>query len=149
MSVRRIVTGVVEGLSTVIADGEAPVIRSTEIWMTTPEERLGSEPDERVRPLDPPPGSTVWRMVTLPPDDQVRAALAANPVPGIDAEGLHATRAVDYVFVLDGPVDLVLEATTVTVNPGDCVVQRETVHAWRNHNDFAIRLLTVKVSTTG
>jgi hypothetical protein len=73
------VTGVVGGLSTVIIDDQAPKIRSTEIWMTTPDERLGAEPDERVLSLDPPSGTTIWRMVSLPPYEELRAALAANP----------------------------------------------------------------------
>jgi uncharacterized cupin superfamily protein len=84
-------------------------------------------------------------LVSLPPDAVMRAALASGSVEGVDPEGFHRTNTVDYVFVLDGPVELVLDEGSVVVAPGDCVVQRATNHAWRNHGDAPIRLLTFMV----
>ena len=48
-------------------------------------------------------------MVSLPPHEELRAALAAKPVPGIDAEGmltLHLVHAAGEVLLArDTPVD--------------------------------------------
>ena len=75
----------------------------------------------------------------------MRAALATARNADVDAEGFHRTPTIDYVVVLDGPVELVLDDDSVVVQPGDCVVQRGTNHAWRNHGDTPVRLLAVMV----
>jgi mannose-6-phosphate isomerase-like protein (cupin superfamily) len=144
---RRIVTEEVGGRSRVAIDGTAPHTWCDEIWITAADDPRGTDPGDDARPLAPAPGGTAFRVVALPPDAVVRAALAANPNPDVDAEGFHKTPTVDYVVVLDGPVELVLDDGSVTVQPGDCVVQRGTNHAWRNHGDQPIRLLTVMVGT--
>jgi quercetin dioxygenase-like cupin family protein len=51
------------------------------------------------------------------------------------------------VLVLDGPVELVLDDESVIVEPGDCVIQRGTNHAWRNHGDGPVRLVTFMIGT--
>ena len=93
-----------------------------------------------------PPGGSVFRIVSLPPDAVMRAALAASSVPGMHTDGFHRTDTVDYVFILDGDVTLELDDESVVLHPGDCVVQRNTNHAWRNHGDGPIRLLAVMVA---
>ncbi len=84
-------------------------------------------------------------MVQLSPHAIGRAARVEGAVDGVDSEGFHRTPTVDYVYVLDGPVELVLDDTSVVVEPGDCVVQRGTNHAWRNHGTEPIRLLAVMI----
>jgi quercetin dioxygenase-like cupin family protein len=81
----------------------------------------------------------------LPPDAVVRASTTGRAADGVDSEGFHRTPTLDYVYVLDGPVELVLDDTSVVVEPGDCVVQRGTNHAWRNHGTEPIRLLAVMI----
>lgn len=145
MTVRRIVTEEVEGRSRLALDGPAPATWCDEIWTTRTEEPLGVDPAGRQGLLAAEPGATHFRMVSLPPDAVMRAALAEGSNQGVDPDGFHKTPTVDYVYVLDGPVELVLDDESVVVAPGDCVVQRGTNHAWRNHGDRPIRLLTVMV----
>jgi mannose-6-phosphate isomerase-like protein (cupin superfamily) len=145
MTIRRIVTENVGGRSRVASDGLAPHTWCDEIWATTPQDPLGLDPGTHPKPLTPPPGATACRMVALPPDAVMRAGLARGSVEGVDPDGFHRTNTVDYVFVLDGPVELVLDDGSVVVGPGDCVVQRGTNHAWRNHGDAPIRLMTFMV----
>lgn len=53
--------------------------------------------------------------------------------PGNFQGKMHATNSVDYVFVLSGELWLVLDSgAEVRLNPGDCVVQNGTRHAWHN-----------------
>jgi mannose-6-phosphate isomerase-like protein (cupin superfamily) len=126
MRVRRIVTEERDGRSAVTVDGMAPHTWCDEIWATTADAPLGADPDGHVLQLAPPPGGTSFRLVELPPDAVMRASLAGGSAHGVDPEGFHRTPTIDYVYVLDGPVELVLDTGSVTVEPGDCVVQRGT-----------------------
>jgi mannose-6-phosphate isomerase-like protein (cupin superfamily) len=142
---RRIVTEEVGGRSRVCLDGPAPDVAVGAIWVTTPEERMGCEPGAEHAAVNVLPGHSIFRIVHLPPDAVVRAALAAHPHPEVDPEGFHRTQTIDHVLVLDGPVELVLDDESVIVEPGDCVIQRRTNHAWRNHGDAPIRLVTFMI----
>lgn len=145
MGIRRVVTAEVDGRSRVLLDGQAPHTWCDEIWVAAPAQPLGADPGLESRVTEAPAGTTLFRMVSLPPDAVMRAALAERATEGVDADGFHRTRTIDYVYVLDGPVELVLDDEAVVLQPGDCVVQRETNHAWRNHNDHPIRLLVTMV----
>jgi len=131
MPVRRVVTGVVDGRSRVIVDGPAPEVGGIdEIWASSPAEPLGVDPTEWEITLEPPAGGLRFRVASIPPN----------------AARWHITNTVDYLYVLDGDVTLELDDGNVLLHPGDCVVQRETNHAWRNDNDTPIRLLAVMAS---
>jgi len=58
----------------------------------------------------------------------------------------HAKRIAVTRSILDGDVTLELDDEKVLLHPGDCVVQRNTNHAWRNHGTAPIRLLAVMVA---
>jgi mannose-6-phosphate isomerase-like protein (cupin superfamily) len=147
MSVRRVVTEEVDGRSRVATDGAAPHSWCDEIWLSSPQDPLGSDPGNVPRATAVPSGTTLWRMVSLPPDSVMRAALAAQATDGVDADGHHRTKSIDHVFILDGPVELELDEGSVMLEPGDCVVQRETNHAWHNHGAQPIRMLVVMTGT--
>jgi quercetin dioxygenase-like cupin family protein len=64
------------------------------------------------------PGGSVLRVVEMAPNSR-------SP--------MHRTSSLDYGIVLSGSVELELDDGAVTlVEPGDIVVQRGTIHAWRN-----------------
>lgn len=53
-----------------------------------------------------------------------------------DDAAFHTTDSVDYGFVVEGEIDLVLDdGRTETLRPGSFVVQRGTRHAWINRSD--------------
>jgi quercetin dioxygenase-like cupin family protein len=56
-----------------------------------------------------------------------------NDIPP-DAEGpMHRTVSLDIIIVLIGEVELTLSNDeTRTIKPGDMVIQRSTLHKWRN-----------------
>jgi mannose-6-phosphate isomerase-like protein (cupin superfamily) len=156
MTVRRVVTEVVDGRSRVLVDGPAPEGWCDEIWVTSAGAPAGADPatfdgEPTVAPLEPPAGGARFRMVSVPPDAVMRERLAASggadaSRTGVDDDGYHVTATIDYVYVLDGDVVLELDDGEVRLHPGDCVVQRASNHAWRNPNDEPIRLLVVMVS---
>ncbi|MBI1966097.1 MAG: cupin domain-containing protein [Betaproteobacteria bacterium] len=131
--VRRIVTvDDKNGKSKAIADGPAPDVRtdparpgfsSTRIWVTdrTPARINASETLDLPHALEPPAGGSVFRVVTLPPDQ------APHP-------DRQKTRTLDFCLVLQGEVTLMLDTHEVKLNQGDTVVQRGTRHAWSNRS---------------
>ena len=147
MGVRRIVTGEVDGRSGIVSDSESTTTWCDEIWMTTAEQPFGLDPGAAQQPLEPAEGNSHFRIVTLPPEAIIREAMraAAGTIEAVDADGFHKTDSIVYLIVMDGPVELMLDEGSVLLEPGDCVVQRGTNHAWRNHGDKPIRLVCVMI----
>jgi quercetin dioxygenase-like cupin family protein len=46
----------------------------------------------------------------------------------------HRTDSVDYAIVISGSIDMELDGQSVTLNAGDVVVQRGTIHNWVNRS---------------
>ena len=161
--VRRIVTVDDEtGKSVAIHDGPSPDVRtdparpgyaSTRIWVTdrTPARIKGiRETLDAPHTLEPPPGGSVCRVVTFPPDESYRGRVGAREVqaffesmgsPGAStyrADAPHPymqrTRTLDFCLILEGEVTLILDTEEVTLKAGDTVVQRGTNHAWSNRS---------------
>ena len=157
--VRRIVTvDDAEGKSVAISDGPSPDVRTdparpgyaaTRIWVTdrTPARIKVRETLDAPHTLEPPPGGSVCRVVTFPPDDtyirkvkasDVQAFFAAMGSPHASTKGPHPymlkTRTLDFCLVLEGSITLVLDTEEVELEAGDTVVQRGTNHAWSNRS---------------
>lgn len=161
--IRRIVTIDDErGRSTAIQDGPSPDRRTdparpgfaaTRIWVTdrTPPQIKGvHETVHLPHTLEPPPGGSVCRIVTFPPDDgyrgkvgetEVRAFFEAMGSPGASTYSARAphpymqkTRTLEFCLILEGEITLILDSEEVQLAAGDTVVQRGTNHAWSNRS---------------
>ena len=159
--VRRIVTiDDANGKSRAIQDGPCPDVRtdparpgfsSTRIWVTdrTPARIHGvRETLHLPHTLEPPPGGSLCRIVTLPPDQTFRGRVGAGEIqahfaaigsPGASTYSAQAphpymqkTQTLDLGLVLEGDVTLVLDTIEVSLKAGDTVIQRATNHAWSN-----------------
>ena len=161
--VRRIISVDDErGKSKAIADGPSPDVRTdparpgyraTRIWVTdrTPA-RIAGIRDTVGLPhtIEPPPGGSVCRIVTFPPDASykvgardVQAFFSAMGSPqastysaGAPHPYMQKTRTLDFCLVLEGEITLVLDTEEVPLQAGDTVVQRGTNHAWSNRSDL-------------
>ena len=160
--VRRLVTVDDEnGRSRKITDGPSPDVRAdparpgysaSRIWVTdrTPA-RIGGITETLHLPhtLEPPPGGSVCRVVTFPPERggarvsrrDVQAFFAAMGSPAASTGGAGAphpymqrTRTLDFCLILAGEITLVLDTEEVQLQTGDTVVQRGTNHAWSNRS---------------
>lgn len=153
MPVRRVVTGIDgEGRSTFLSDGPAHGGDAwAEVWVTDPTKGLDAvvDPQDGMTMLEPPAGGSAWRVFQVPPDAQMREAMArgVGAIEGVEADGFHTTRTVDYVMVVEGEIALELDTGEVELGPGDCVVQRGTRHAWRNRTDRPVKMVAVMLST--
>jgi quercetin dioxygenase-like cupin family protein len=76
------------------------------------------------------PGGTVIRHTLTPPG-------GVSP--------MHRTLTLDYMIVLDGEIELILDSgEKKTLKKGDTVIQRGTMHAWRNPSQTEwVRMLSI------
>lgn len=108
---------------------------------------------DELLPVDPIPSgdaafSLVWTTATVPADNNDEtdgrtrdAGLTLNQgsvirivdmLPG-GASPMHRTNSIDYGIVLSGEVELELDdGAATTARSGDIIVQRGTMHLWRN-----------------
>ena len=164
--VRRVVTGHhADGRSTVLLDDDAPNVKrrhagnaSTLVWVTdeTPARvSQGEDRSDREIGVPPPPRGTIFRIAEFPPGvgGEVRDNAAVLRDFGIGPDvlrgqpprhpAIHRTRSVDYVIVLEGEIDLLLDDGEVRLSAGDVVVQQATNHAWINRGAVTCRLAMV------
>ena len=166
-SVRRVVTGHhADGRSTVLIDGAAPNVKqrhagngSTLLWVTDESPARASATDRAAREIavPPPPNGTIFRRAEFPPGvgGEVRDNETVLRDFGIGADvlrgraprhpAIHRTRSVDYVVILEGEIDLLLDDRDVRLKAGDVVVQQGTNHAWINRGMQVCRLAMVFV----
>jgi hypothetical protein len=161
--VRRIVTGHrADGRSTVLTDGIAANVKarkagnaSTLLWVSeeSPADVSGTE-DRAARDIavPPPRRGSIFRIAEFPPHTggEVRDNAAVLRDFGIGPDvarghpprhpAIHRTRSLDYVIVLEGEIDLLLDEGEVRLSAGDVVVQRATNHAWINRGEAICRL---------
>ena len=148
LKVRRVVTGHDESGRAVVkideisrnAVSHRKGAESAVIWSTEgfPVNNDGNE-DTSVRPLGTTlENGTVFRVVRYEPGVIPRR---------------HRTDSVDYAVVISGSIDMELDGETVTLNAGDVLVQRGTVHNWVNRGNeacvVAFVLVTGKPATAG
>ena len=63
--------------------------------------------------------------------------------------GMHRTRSVDYAVVLEGEIEMLLDASEVHLEAGDVLVQQGTNHAWVNRGTAPCRIAFVLIDVTG
>ena len=167
-AVRRIVTGHhADGRSTVLIDGAAPNVKqreagnaSTLLWVTDESPaQVSGRGDRAAREIGVPPPrrGTIFRIAEFPPGvgGEVRDNEAVLRDFGIGPDvkrghpprhpAIHRTRSLDYVVVLEGEIDLLLDDRDVRLGAGDVVVQQATNHAWINRGAATCRLAMVFV----
>jgi hypothetical protein len=169
-SIRRIVTGHDDsGKAIIEMDGPAPnqKIRegagfvSTLVWVTdeTPA-RLDLRIDraDRTMAVPPPPHGSVLRVVEFPPVTKEAESISQDDllksmgVPQSSKDGqtarhafMHRTKSVDYVIVMSGEIDMLLDDSEVHLKAGDIMVQQGTNHAWVNRSAAMCRIAFVLI----
>ena len=171
LKIRRVVTGKDRnGKAIVSIDEEAgrvqqrPQLGVTNcmLWVTNsapaPLSEQGDAADQETG-IAPPKNGTIFRMIQFEPqknvqtDPQVKLQLFRKM--GLAPEGLsatnprdpamHRTRTIDYVVILSGEIDMLLDDSEVHLKAGDVVVQRGTNHAWVNRGTEPCKAIVVLV----
>ena len=167
--VRRVVTTVNEdGKAVVLFDGinENRAVRagknnvSNLLWTTvgSPADIAGPTDRGAVKiGTSPAPCGSVFRIMDYPPvtpemekmDSGARMKELAHEA---DIRGLpprhpfmHRTRTIDYVIVLQGEIDMLLDDSEIHLKAGDVLVQQGTNHAWVNRGTEVCRIAFVLI----
>jgi len=80
---------------------------------------------------------------TAPPPNGTR--FTVNDFPPGNTGVMHRTDTVDYVLVLSGEIDMVMDDSTIKLKAGDVMVQRGTIHAWLNRGAEVARVAFVLI----
>lgn len=140
--VRRIITGHnAQGRSYIIKDDRITGGAFPSLYKATGDLPLGPAPDgepKKVMPTDAPQlepalGGSSFTFVTLPPTPR-----GAKP-------GWHRTMTLDYNILLGGELVLMVDEGETLLHPGDVVIQRNTLHAWRNDTKLPVYWVAVLV----
>lgn len=147
--IRRVVTGpdTKDNKSTAIIDSRLKVVPlatdlgSANLWVTDSFPISPSKDDTKDKSVgvSPPDKGTQFGVVEFAPFNP------DHPVPPI----WHRTRTVDYVVVVSGEIDLMLENSVVHLKSGDTIVQQATNHAWVNRGKETCRLAFVLMDAKG
>jgi quercetin dioxygenase-like cupin family protein len=166
--IRRVVTTHdSKGKSVVGFDGIAPVsggepelgVESITLWVTddTPADLTGSKDAGKTKVGIPPPkNGSIFRIVDFHPtpktedlDPNFLAKITGQKLePGAKTPrhpGMHKTRTIDYLAVLSGEIDMLLDDSEIHLKTGDVLVQRGTVHAWVNRGTEVCRIAVVNI----
>jgi mannose-6-phosphate isomerase-like protein (cupin superfamily) len=137
---KRVVTGVNgQGMSYVVSSEE---IGEGIVWEFRPELIrdwiTAIDPDEAANQIEPSVvGGSTWAQVTIAP------GVAGAETLGVDSQGFHTTRTIDFVYILDGDLTLFLDEGKADLQKGDCVIQQATRHAWRNSSGKSTTILVL------
>ena len=140
--VRRVITGHnAKGRSYIIQDDRVTGGTFPSLYKGTGDLPLGPGPGgepQNIMPtdrpeLEPAPGGSSFHFVTLPPTPR-----GATP-------GWHRTMTLDYNILLGGDLVLMVDEGETALHPGDVVIQRNTMHAWRNDTNAPVYWVAVLV----
>ena len=63
---------------------------------------------------------------------------------------MHKTETIDYIVVLAGTLNMLLDdGTELAMKSHDVMIQRATVHGWANRGSEPCRFATVVIDATG
>ena len=115
---------------------------SAELWRTSSDAPLGQNPAGGSLPFLP---ST--RPAIEPPIGGTRVFIAtiAHSTPESEKRAFHRTSTLDYIYVLNGEVGLLLDEGEAKAKAGDLIILRNAWHSWRNNADTPVRMLVTMV----
>jgi quercetin dioxygenase-like cupin family protein len=142
--IRRVVTGHDEShVARVLLDEPATNAKhpqsglvSTMMWCTDGAPAaipIGEQPEDmgaRILGTAPPRNGTRFAVIDFPPSNQPH---------------MHRTETIDYVIVMEGEIEMDMDASTVKLKAGDIMIQRGTNHAWANRSGKRARVAFVLV----
>jgi mannose-6-phosphate isomerase-like protein (cupin superfamily) len=143
---KRVVTGVNEqGRSYIVSIDELDPASPSTVWAYEPSQVLdwinAIEPGVAADWIGPQvSGGVVWHFAPMPPESEVTQHQSYQ---GIDEEGFHTTKTIDFDFIFEGQLTMVLDEGRVELEKGDFVIQQATRHAWHNESDKVAILLAL------
>ncbi len=167
--IRRVVTTVDDtGKAVVLFDGANPhkILRpqrktvSRLVWVTdgAPADMSGRADRAAVDiGIVPPAGGSIFRIIDVPPTPPEVEKLDVGyqqhiigdsaPKKGLPPRHplMHRTRTIDYVIVMEGEIDMLLDDSGIHLKAGDVLIQQGTNHAWVNRGTKPCRIAFVLI----
>ncbi|KVW89284.1 hypothetical protein WL00_11380 [Burkholderia cepacia] len=111
--------------------------------------------------VPPPTHGTAFRVIEFPPFDPQLESMSSAEVQrawGMEHSArvghpprhpfIHRTRTIDYIVILEGEIDMLLDDGEVHLQSGDTLIQRGTNHAWINRGTKTCRVAIVFVDAS-
>jgi hypothetical protein len=142
---KRVVTGVNEaGRSYAVSVDELDASEAQPVWEYAPADVrdwiAAIEPGVAAEWIEPDAsGGVRWFFAPIPPASET----PMPEMPGMDEDGWHTTRTIDFDILLDGEITLILDEDRIELQKGDFVIQQATRHAWKNESDRPAVLLAL------
>jgi mannose-6-phosphate isomerase-like protein (cupin superfamily) len=136
---RRVVTAHnAEGKSYIASDEMVDVAG---LWTTKPDQPLGSAAAHEQLQVAKATGETRFFVATIAP--------STDPKPDLKNRiGFHRTPGIAYCYVLTGEVVFLVDVQEIRVKAGELVVERNTMHSWRNEGSVPVTMLITVVNAT-
>jgi mannose-6-phosphate isomerase-like protein (cupin superfamily) len=134
---RRIVTAHnAEGKSYIASDGP---VDAADLWKGTPDRPLGVANESEPPGLTHATGQSRCFVAAIPP--------SKDPKPTTTNRlGYHRANGVAHCLILDGELVFLVDTQEVTVRAGDVIVERNTLHSWRNEGSQPVSMFIVTVN---
>ena len=138
-TMRRVVTAHdAEGRSVIALDETVPI---ADVWKTQPDRPIGTVPGDEKLLVTKATGETRFFMAAIPP--------SGDPKPNLQNRiGFHRTGGVAYCYVINGELVFLVDTKEVRVRAGDVVVERNTMHSWRNEGTEPVVMAITVVTAT-
>lgn len=137
--IRRVVTGHNKEGKSYIASDE--MVDAASIWTTSHDLPIGPGPAGEARQLSRVTGDTRLFVAAIQPH--------TDPKPNLTNRiGFHRTPGVAYCYVLSGEIVFLVDLQEVRLEAGDLVVERHTMHSWRNEGTTPVKMLITVVNAS-
>jgi cupin domain len=137
--IRRVVTGRnAQGKSFIVSDEMVDV---GSVWTTKPEQPIGAGPAGEPLQVSRATGETRFFFATIQP--------SRDPKPSLENRlGFHLTPGIAYCLMLTGEIVFLVDTQEVRVRAGDLVIERNTLHSWRNEGTIPVTMAITVVNAS-
>jgi hypothetical protein len=136
---RRVVTAHnAEGKSYIRID---ETVDAAKLWTTSPDQPLGGALEKEPAGVSHATGETRCFVAAIPPSRDPKPT-TSNRV------GYHRANGIAYCLILDGELVFLVDTQEVTVRAGDVIVERNTLHSWRNEGTQPVSMFIVTVNAS-
>jgi hypothetical protein len=136
-TIRRVVTAHnAEGRSFIAVDDS---VSMSDVWRTEPDRPIGTVPGDEKLLVGRATGETRFFLAAIPP--------SGDPKPTLQNRlGFHRTGGIAYCYILNGELVFLVDTQEVRVRAGDLVVERNTMHSWRNEGTEPVTMAITVVT---
>jgi hypothetical protein len=134
---RRIVTALnADGKSYIASDGP---VDANDLWKGTPDRPLGVAGENEPPVVGHATGQSRCFVAAIQPSKDPKPT-TSNRV------GYHRGNGVSHCLILDGDLVFMVDTQETIVRAGDLIVERNTLHSWRNEGSQPVSMFIVTIN---